>query len=173
MNRKILNLKYLSQEHLVFLIVLLLSTLIIIQFLLTDLINLIPSNSIITGSQISNSLLLKLLPLRLTIAFIFTWNIIDSIKHPDVFKNLANTFLKKLKILHNHNEINIIWVLHIIIELLIILSLTTGKFMDIFSILGMLIIISSIIIYEEIFNTLLIRDLSILGGLMSLFIFTL
>src|SRR5579872_6023071 len=91
--------KKLTQQQVNLLIFLTISFLLLVSFLL-QMVSVPLDQLRLFGMQSSSEdLLTMLLPVRIGIAFVFMWYGIDNYDHPQVFNNLANTVLKKMKIL--------------------------------------------------------------------------
>ena len=108
------------------------------------------------------------LALRIGLAIVFFWFGIDKFFHPTYWQNAwvpvwVITFLAKFGV----SAIQFIF-LNGVFEVLVGLSLVTGVFSKIFSLLGMLFLIS-IFVFVGI-SEITVRDFGLLGGLLAVFL---
>jgi len=153
-------------------IVLIISLLLLFDYALGPISQNWEQLRVFTHNPTSVFLLAKLLPLRIAIAFVFLWYGIDNFEHPEIFNNLANTCLKKMHLEKPTQKFNFnpFGYIQSIAEIFVGVSLVTGIALDLGALLGSLLLVAVLFAYEEGLHSLLVRDVGLLGGTISLFL---
>jgi len=164
--------RHINQNLMNLIVVLLVSSLLLIGYIFSTQGYPLYTLKLLGSSLDNANVMLLLLPLRVGLGFVFFWYGIDNFEHPQIFNNLFNILLKKAKIEKNAIDYSALGYLQSVCEILVGISLVSGIFIDIGSLLGSLLLIAVLFAYEEGLGSLIIRDIGLLGATFSIFLFT-
>jgi hypothetical protein len=162
--------KKLSQNAVNLIITSVLAIFLLFHFLFPAFSNSIEQIRLFVSFGNNPTLLVQLLAIRFGLAYVFLWYGIDNYTHPEIFNNLANVLLKKFHLEKNKHTLIAIGYVQAITELFVAFSLMTGMFLDLGTLLGSLLLMAVLFAYEEGLGSLLIRDIGLLGAMISMFI---
>lgn len=111
-------------------------------------------------------------PLRLGLAYVFFFYGFDNLKNPLGFDNIADLFLEKLGLKRDY-DFSILGRAQGGLEILIAIGLVFGFYLDLFSLLASIMVLMVLVAYQGAIGKLLLRDVGLLGGSITLFLLSL
>ncbi|MDO8513549.1 MAG: DoxX family membrane protein [bacterium] len=145
----------------------------LLQFIFPEFFASLPTHRLFTNPDSNIGLLIthwSLLPLKISLAFVFMWFGIDNLAHPEGFDNIGDVFLEKLGIKHDFN-LQTFGRLQGIVEILLSIALLTGFYLDLASLIATALLALILIVFWKA-SSMFVRDLGLLGSALTLLLIT-